>query len=266
MQTLHPPTGYVDVQYLDIADAFLRPIKQRSYAAMRVCAGQAVLDLGCGAGLDTLGLAHLSGPSVQVFGVDQDQLMIDEARRRARQAGLEGRINHQLGEATELPYPADFFDACRIERMLMHVKEPARVLAELNRVLKPGGWLILVEPDWGTLSIATENLDLERRLARIRAERFLPNGYAGRLLYPLMRQANYQELAVEITPIWSSDLAQVRYLTAQDQVEAYALAENLISQEELDGWHSGLRRTQGLGCFFASLNIVMVAGRKCVRQ
>jgi SAM-dependent methyltransferase len=192
--------------------------------------------------------------------------MIAEADRNARQAGVDGRVSHQLGEASALPYPADYFDACRTERMLMHVADPAAVVAELCRVLKPGGWLALVEPDWGALSIATENADLERRLARIRAEQFLQNGYSGRLLYQLMRQEGFEEMSVEITPIWSNDLLQARYLIAQDQVEAFAIAKNLVSQEELEAWRLELQRAHGRGCFFASLNVVMVAGRKSSRK
>jgi ubiquinone/menaquinone biosynthesis C-methylase UbiE len=266
MQTLHWRTGYVDAQYLDVAGAVLRPIKQRSYELMRVCAGQIVLDLGCGLGFDTMNLANLVGPSGYVVGVDNDQHMIAEANRRMQQAGLSDRTSHQLGEATALLHPADHFDACRIERMLMHLVDPSRVVAELNRVLRPGGWLVLVEPDWGTLSIATEKVDFERRLARIRAEQILKNGYSGRQLYQLIRQMNFEEIAVEVTPVWLNDLARVRYLTILDQVEAFAIAEGLISHAELEDWRSDLQQKDDQGCVFASVNIVMVAGRKPVRS
>lgn len=264
MHTTNHPPGYADPRYLDVAETFLRPIKHRSHELMRVSPGHTVLDLGCGVGLDTLALAERVGPSGHVYGIDRDEDMVAEANRRTRQAGLEKCVSHQPGEATELPFPDGFFDSCRTERMLMHVKDASAVIAEMVRLLKPGGWLVLVEPDWGTLSIASENPELERRLARVRAEQYLRNGYIGRQLFGLLRQANLRELSVEVSPVWSNDLNQVRYLTILDQVEAFALENSLAGGEEIDDWRTELQRAHGLGRFFASLGIMTVAGRKGV--
>lgn len=264
MQNTCHPADYADCQYLDIAEKFLRPIKLRSHELMHICPGHTVLDLGCGVGVDTLRLADRVGPSGKVFGVDKDQDMVEEANSRARRAGLEGLAIHQLGEAARLPYPDGHFDACRSERVLMHVADASRVIMEMARILKPGGWLVAVEPDWATLSIATEQYDIERRLARIRAEQCLRNGYAGRSLCQLMRHANLQDVSVEITPLWSNDLSQVRYLTILEQVEVFALNNNLISQDELQCWRADLQRAYDGGYFFANLNMLIVVGRKLI--
>ena len=262
MQKINQTSGYVDSQYLDNAHAFLRSIKQRSYELMRVCEGQTVLDVGCGVGIDTLNLAGLVGPSGHVVGLDKDPEMINVADQRALQAGLDGRIRHQLGEARHIPYPDGYFDACRAERMLMHLADPADAIAELKRVLKPGGWLVLTEPDWATLSISSRQVDVERRLARIHAEQVLTNGYAGRQLYPWMCHEGFQEIKVEITPLWDSDLVRVRQMVPLDRVEAFALTEGLVSPEELEAWRSDLKRADEQGGFFASVNIIMLAGRR----
>ncbi|CAG0956459.1 Demethylrebeccamycin-D-glucose O-methyltransferase [Anaerolineae bacterium] len=262
MQQKQQPSGYVDSHYLDNANAFLRSVKQRSYELMRICEGQTVLDLGCGVGIDTLNLAGLVGSSGHVVGVDKDPGMIDEADQRAMQAGLGDRISHRLGEARHLPYPDSHFDACRTERMLMHLADPVGVIAELKRVLKPGGWLVLTEPDWATLSIVSGQDDIERRLVRVHAEQVLANGYAGRQLYPWMRQAGFQDLAVEITPFWDNDLERVRSVIPLDKVEAFSVAEGLLSPEGLETWHSFLRLANEQAGFFFSVSINMVAGRK----
>jgi len=262
MQNIEQSPGYVDSQYLDNASLFFRIVKQRSYELMQIREGHTVLDLGCGAGIDTFSLASRVGPSGYVVGVDRDPLMIREADSRAQRAGLSGCVGHELGEAYALVYPNCHFDACRTERMLMHVDDPPRVVAELHRVLKPGGWLVICEPDWATLSIASGDVDVERRLARIHAEQVLVSGYVGRQLYPWMRQIGFQELKVEITPLWDHDLARVRRIIPLDKVEAFSLATGLISQEELDAWRSDLLRLDEQGCFFGNVNIITVAGRK----
>lgn len=261
--TIQYPSGYVDLNYLDIADSAMRPIKHRSHDLMRCREGQTVLDMGCGIGLDTLRLAERVGPSGHVYGVDRDPDMIAEADRRARQAGICHRVSHHLCEAAKLPYPADFFDACRIERMLMHVLHPLDVLAEARRVLKVGGWLVLVEPDWGTLSIAVErNVEIERRLALIRAEKFLPNGYAGRRICQWMQHSRFPECSVEVSALLWRSFADAERLAAFNIVETFAQSEALISPTELQAWRSELQQLQEQGCFFASLNIVMAAGCK----
>ena len=74
------------------------------------------------------------------------------------------------------------FDACRAERLfqvLPRVVDPQQVCTEITRVLKPGGWLVALDADWGTWSMDSGEVELERRLARFFADHLRPNGYAG---------------------------------------------------------------------------------------
>jgi ubiquinone/menaquinone biosynthesis C-methylase UbiE len=266
-QTTTSSTGYVDSTYLDAANIVTFSIKQRTHDLMRISAGHIVLDLGCGVGIDTLSLAQRVGPSGHVYGVDRDQNMLDEANRRMRQAGVDGYVSHQLGDAVHLPYASNFFDSCRTERMLIHVADSPKVVAELHRVLKPNGWVVLAEPDWGSLSIATqEYVDVERRLARFRAERQAASGYAGRNLYQWMCQEGFQNIEVEIWPILWTDFIQAEYLIGFKHTETLALAEQFITEQELAAWHTELQRMHEQNSFFASLNIVVASGQKNVSR
>jgi ubiquinone/menaquinone biosynthesis C-methylase UbiE len=76
------PRGYVDPHRLDILAERLKQFKQRTYALMSIQPGDAVLDVGCGPGTDTLILAGLVGPAGRAVGVDSDAAMIAEADRR----------------------------------------------------------------------------------------------------------------------------------------------------------------------------------------
>ncbi len=88
-------SGYVDSSYLDRHAQLLSAAKRRSYELMSVQAGQRVLDVGCGPGTDTLPLADVVGDSGQVYGVDFDPEMIEEANERAATAGIDGRVQHR---------------------------------------------------------------------------------------------------------------------------------------------------------------------------
>jgi ubiquinone/menaquinone biosynthesis C-methylase UbiE len=254
--------GYVNTQYLHAAAKLLAPIKHRSYEYMHLQPGQTVLDVGCGPGIDTTALAQIVGETGYVVGIDQDIEMLSRADQVVKETGLNTYVEHLRGDATSLAFDSEQFDACRSERLFIHLLHPERAINEMVRVTKPGGWITILDTDWGTLSIDTSEIKVERQLARFRAEKLLNNGYSGRSLYRLLGEQHLQDITLKIFPIYLNDLALVRYLTRLDEVEDKALAQNFITQLELNRWHSNLEQTDNAKHFFASLNMVLVAARK----
>jgi ubiquinone/menaquinone biosynthesis C-methylase UbiE len=109
--------------------------------------GQRVLDVGCGTG--TLAcMAAERVPSVEVHGLDGDPAILERARRKAAQRGLGIRFTQAL--SFELPFPDAHFDHVVSTLLFHHLNSDAkqRTLAEILRVLKPGGRLHVA--DWGT--------------------------------------------------------------------------------------------------------------------
>lgn len=107
--------------------------------------GQTVVDIGCGLGFFSLGLAELVGPEGKVISIDLQQQMIDRARRRAERRGLAERIEFRTCRQDSLDYQgsADFVLAFW---MVHEVADPDRFLAEIRAILKPGGNLLIAEP------------------------------------------------------------------------------------------------------------------------
>ncbi len=113
--------------------------------ALRLSPGHHALDVGCGLGSDVFALAERVSPGGEVSGVDISEVMIEEARRRA----LPGApVSFQLADVCALPFADSTFDAVRAERLLMHVPDVTRALAEMIRVTRPGGRLGVFDFDW----------------------------------------------------------------------------------------------------------------------
>jgi SAM-dependent methyltransferase len=107
-------------------------------AFARLRAGETVVDLGCGGGLDVLLAAPKVGPSGKAIGIDMTPEMIDRARRNARAQGL-GNVEFHLSTIDKLPLPDSSVD-CIISNCVINLApdKPA-VFREMFRVLKPGG-------------------------------------------------------------------------------------------------------------------------------
>jgi ubiquinone/menaquinone biosynthesis C-methylase UbiE len=106
-----------------------------------------VLDLGCGPGVSTFELARRR-VDAQLVGVDVAPRMLAEARRRQRTSGVaNGQIAWLRADAADLPVEPASVDACTGHSFLYLVADRAAVLTEIKRVLRPGGRLVLMEPN-----------------------------------------------------------------------------------------------------------------------
>lgn len=109
-----------------------------------------VLDLGCGPGVSTFVLAERLGPAARLVGVDLAHKMVERARRNHQRdhAALTG-VRFEQADATRLRFEAGRFDLAVGHSFLYLVSDRAAVLADVLRVLRPGGTLVLMEPNAG---------------------------------------------------------------------------------------------------------------------
>ncbi|OGW68172.1 MAG: hypothetical protein A3H49_11450 [Nitrospirae bacterium RIFCSPLOWO2_02_FULL_62_14] len=115
-------------------------LTHRLVADARLRRGMRVLDLGSGTGYPALLAAQTVGPNGGVTGIDLAEQMLDVARRKASSLALTN-VTFQTGDATSLPFETGSFDAITSRFCLMFLPDIPKAVAEIARVLKPGGWL-----------------------------------------------------------------------------------------------------------------------------
>ncbi|MDD1636770.1 MAG: methyltransferase domain-containing protein, partial [Methylococcaceae bacterium] len=182
--------------------------------------------------------------------------------QRAEQAGVNTWVRHKRVDAMSLSFETDYFDSCRSERLYQHLLNPAQALSEMTRVTKSGGWVVVLDTDWGSLSTDSDETDIERRLARFLAESFLHNGYSGRKLYRLFKHQNLADISFEVFPVAIPNYALARQATQAERIEQEALKAGVITVTELNRWQAGLEQADSEGIFFCSVNLMLFAGRK----
>ncbi|MGH8310004.1 MAG: class I SAM-dependent methyltransferase [Steroidobacteraceae bacterium] len=118
-----------------------------------------IADIGCGTGEITVRLAAAYSRS-EVVGVDLLEELVGHARRR--HAALAPRARFEQGDAFELGLPSAYFDLVVCRHMTQLVPEPEKVLSELKRICKPGGWLHVLSEDYGMLHMIPGAVDPDR--------------------------------------------------------------------------------------------------------
>jgi ubiquinone/menaquinone biosynthesis C-methylase UbiE len=207
-------------------------------------------------------MGRLLGPQGRVLGVDHDPEMITEADERAREAGVSAWVKHGRAESNSLPFQSGTFDAVRSERLFQHLPDPRPTLAEMTRVARSGGLVVVLDTDWGSASTDTTEVAIERRLARAHAEHAANNGYAGRQLFRLFKQAGLEDVRVEVYANAATDYAFFRRATLEDEVERVAIAQGLVTPEDVQRLRASWEQADAEGAFFGSANQMLVVGRK----
>ena len=163
----------------------IRASKQLMLERAPLAPGAAVLEVGCGPGTDLLDVAGIVGPSGRLLGVDASEVMIAEARRRTAALGVAVTFEH--GDVQALSFGDGTFDVCRAQRLLEHVPDPARALAEMARVTRPGGRVVVFDFDWDTLIIDHPAKATTRTIVLSYSDA-ITNGWIGRQLPRLLQE------------------------------------------------------------------------------
>jgi SAM-dependent methyltransferase len=225
--------------------------REAAFFLLHLRPGMRLLDVGCGPGSITLGLAEAVAPG-EVVGVDLRPEVVEQARAAAAQRGI-ANVRFEVGSAYDLPFPDASFDAAFAHIVLMHLREPARALAEMRRVLRPGGLVGVRDVDLGARLIYPLTPLLEQLLAMGNRVRRHNGGdiFLGRTHRRLLRDAGFARTEAGATMNCAGTLEGTRHAAAFRRVQLpsmvqTALHEGWVDQAtadamatELDAWAEG---------------------------
>jgi ubiquinone/menaquinone biosynthesis C-methylase UbiE len=245
------------IAYLDRAAAtdLGRFYKGRVLDELDIRPGRTALDLGCGPGTDLAPLAHAVTATGTVIGVDHDRATVDTARERTAD---QSTVTVRLGDIHDLPLPDDTADRARTDRVLQHVADPAQALREIHRVLRPGGRLVMGEPDWDTLAVDHPDSDLSRAYTRYVTDQVVRNARIGRELPRLATAAGFTVPTVlPVTPVFRDAEAADKIL-GLERTTRRAVAAGHLTEEGAVRWLDHL----STGPFLAAVTFYIVVAER----
>ncbi len=256
----HAKDASAHVGYLDAASAneAVARWKQRSIDLLGLRSGDHVLEVGCGNGDEARAMGQRVAPGGQVTAIDISERMLDEARRRGTD-----EVTFVRMDAHELRYPDESFDGCRAERTLQHVEDPARVVREMARVLRPGRRVVLMEPDWETLLVSASDVGVTRRIVDHAAESLTHrHGRIGRRLAELVVSAGLHVIALEGLLSTTGDFAVAdRFFNLTASAEL-ARDAGVVTAQESERWLAELADQAQRGALIVSVAGYTVVGEK----
>ena len=165
--------------------------------------GARLLDIGCGPGDAALALAHDFGSSGEVVGIDVSAEMVKVAVQRSRNVLC--AVRFAVGDAMALNEAEHSFDVVRSERTLQWVIDPEVAVAEMSRVLRPGGRISLIDTDWSTFNIDVGSPEVSDKVRNAMSiERNRPS-HVGNRLARLLTAVGLEVLAeTTATQVWNA--------------------------------------------------------------
>jgi SAM-dependent methyltransferase len=245
-------------RYLETLNRLLDAMKRKSIAMLRLRPGGSVLDVGCGLGRDAEAMLDTVGAAGRVVGIDAGNELIAKAIERTQRTTP--RPEFQVGNALALQFADDTFDACRTDRVLQHLHDPARAVAEMVRVTRPGGRVSAMDADWHTLTIAGGDVAVAQAVAGQRAFVASSQGDIGRRLVQLLMDVGCDDVDVFAEVLLLRDLGTASFVLHIRSTLETAMTDGVIARDIGEAWWEAVRQLDARGRFFASVNGVICAG------
>jgi SAM-dependent methyltransferase len=245
--------------YIDALVAFdaieqLQELKRIERALVRP--SSSVLDVGCGFGLETERLARLVAPGRLVAGIDESAHFIKVAQSRAAAAKLS--IDYRAGLAEKLPYADASFDHVRAERLLIYLTDVRRALCEMKRVLKPGGVMAIIEPDFGTTTVNVTDRALVRRVMAHEADTAVKQSFLPGPLLAMLPTLGLHDIVVNTrVVIFPQDLGAEYFSSTAEN----ARKDGAISQAEHDAWQAEIAALHKPGHLFGTVDYFLFTAK-----
>jgi arsenite methyltransferase len=221
--------------------------------------GERVIDIGCGPGFYVAELLEEIGPDGSILGVDAAEAMLGIAAKRCE---AHPNASFEQADATSLPAVDQSFDAALSVQVMEHVPDVGAALAEIHRILRPGGRVVIWDVDWATLSwYSTDPERMER--AKEAFDKHLTHSALPQRLTALLRTAGFEGVTMEGHVFATNAIDAESYIC----VGLPAFIEFIASQEEFgpdaaQAWEEEQRELGARGEFYCSVTQFCFSARR----
>ncbi|GJE54314.1 MULTISPECIES: methyltransferase domain-containing protein [Methylobacterium] len=232
--------------------------KQIAFALLRLVPGASVADIGCGAGDDAGRLIALVQPSGSVTGFDLSETMLAQAR--ARYGNIPG-LSFAFGSADGMTAAEGRFDAVRADRVLIHVPDATQTLAEMVRATKPGGRVVVSEPDMPGCWMSSSDPELAQRVVHEIAQT-CTSPFLARDLVALFKDAGLVDVTLTVSPVTAFEPGIVGKILDFAGIVRRLVESGAVTKEKATEWVAELEERGRTGRFVGGMSIMTVAGTK----
>lgn len=213
--------------------------------------GERIVDIGSGPGFLAVDMGMKVGAVGRVCGIDVSESMIAMSKARCiDQPWIEFRI----GDATHLPFSDSDFDVAISTQVYEYISDVPTALAELYRVLRPGGRALILDTDWDSMVWHTED---RARMDRILAawNEHLVDPYLPRTLTQKLNRAGFQVESTGVIPLLNAEYDANTYSHGLiGLVGAFVIDRQGITKDDVEAWSQDLHQLGEEGTYFFSLN------------
>jgi ubiquinone/menaquinone biosynthesis C-methylase UbiE len=223
---------------------------------------ETIVDLGCGTGVAARTIARRPDARGPITAIDISPHFVEAGRRFADVEGLAGRIDFRTGDAHSLGLSGDQFDVAVMHTLISHVADPASVLAEARRLLRPGGRLVVFDGDYASLTFATDAPDSGEATDRAVQRGLIAQPRVMRIMPRLLARAG---LSLD----WSRRYVLAEISRRTDYFGGFCAAFRVLlpkagamSEAEADAFVGELERDMAEDCSFGSCNYYAYVARR----
>jgi arsenite methyltransferase len=225
--------------------------REQVLALLSARSGERILDVGSGPGFLVASLAAAVGPGGVVHGLDPSAPMNALA---AELTATQPWVHIDTGDALALPYPDATFDAAVSTQVYEYVPDIPAALAELRRVLRPGGRALILDTDWDSVVWHVSDRDRHQRVLAAWEEHLahphLPPELPGHL-----RRAGFTVTERALIPLFNPTYDANTYSAMiMDTITQFVTGRQGLSREDVDGWREDLRSRGEEDAYLFSVN------------